>query len=166
MNILFLDIDGVVNRGRRALVGFNWADPECVRLLNNALSQTNAKVVISSSWRVGASLKELSNHFKNHFGIQADFIDMTPVINLDLPDCDFTCAAPRAMEIRDWLDRHPEVDNFAIIDDMDIFQGGEDEIVFEDQEIAEKFVRLPFFGGLDSESANKLKEILNKEKSQ
>lgn len=161
MKILFLDIDGVVNMGRKPGVGFNWADEKCVQLLNDVLRETGAKVVISSSWRVGSELQELANHFKNHFGIKADFIGMTPVINLEVDDEEFTTSAPRAMEIRDWLNRHPEITNFAVIDDMDIFTNFHNEINFEDQEIDQRFVRLSFFGGLHEEAARDLKRILN-----
>lgn len=47
MKILVLDIDGVLNR----LNGKLLFEPECVQHLNQILSVTEAKIVVSSSWR-------------------------------------------------------------------------------------------------------------------
>lgn len=161
MKVLFLDIDGVVNKGRRFRVGFDWADAKCVDFINEVIRKTGAKIVISSSWRIGSTLEELSDHFKNKFRIDGEFIGLTPAIDLEMEGMDHKVSAPRAMEVRDWLNDHPEVTSFAVIDDMDIFVGSEEEAVVEDAEIKQCFVKLDFFGGMTHDAKVKLIKILS-----
>ena len=73
--IVFLDIDGVLNyetyynkekvikrheiKEKGAPDGYEDICPDRVKLLNGFLEETGAKVVISSSWRIGRSIEEL-----------------------------------------------------------------------------------------------------------
>ena len=55
--IIFLDIDGVLNsetydKNRTA----GAIDPECAKRLNRIIKETNADIVISSSWKLSPSL--------------------------------------------------------------------------------------------------------------
>jgi hypothetical protein len=105
MKVIFLDIDGVLNseatpNPRR----FPYVvDPDSVVILKSVLEQTDAKVVLSSTWRVDA----VGLLAAKHFGIS--FVDATP----DEP------SAPRCGEISRWLYEHPEVRRYAVIDDSD-----------------------------------------------
>jgi hypothetical protein len=88
MKYLFLDIDGVMNHEQWLHLAYKqklpspefWFDPVCVDRLNRILSETGAKLVISSSWRSDPNLKEqfakvglptefdcTINLFKSHF---------------------------------------------------------------------------------------------------
>ena len=63
MNVIFLDFDGVLNSVRSCLAfkTFNTFDPVSVRLVNRLCDLADARIVVSSSWRIGhttASLKE------------------------------------------------------------------------------------------------------------
>lgn len=66
MKYLFLDIDGVMNHEQWLHLAHKknlsspefWFDPVCVDRLNRILSETGAKLVISSSWRSDPNLKE------------------------------------------------------------------------------------------------------------
>lgn len=150
--ILFLDIDGVVNRGRDQIRGFNWSDPDCVAMLNRVLRDTNADIVISSSWRIGSDLQELAKHFTSEFGIKGNFISMTPVLE-----------ASRAEEIHAWITNNNYTGQYAIIDDYNIFGAylGDEADVWDNAHIRKRFVRLQPWAGLDTDSMLKLIDILN-----
>jgi hypothetical protein len=110
MKIIFLDIDGVLNHeafykeryekrndGNVIEHPYNEIDSKCVANLNMLITDTNAKVVISSTWRhSGLSYCEdvLSYH-----GFMGDIIDVTP-------------SSPtrfRGLEILDWIKNNEEL---------------------------------------------------------
>lgn len=60
--VLFLDIDGVLNSLSSALAlgdTNHHLDPVCVGLIARLLKETDTKVVISSSWRIGRTVETL-----------------------------------------------------------------------------------------------------------
>ena len=71
--------------------------------LERLLERTAAKVVLSSTWRYDPA----GVFSAKQRGIS--FIDVTP----DLPD------KPRCVEILAWLEKHPNVNRFVVIDDED-----------------------------------------------
>lgn len=120
MRIIFLDIDGVLNsqayhykiggyRGSSRSAEF--LDPDAIERLNKIVESTEAKVVLSSSWRYGYinDIPGLRDMFERN-RIKVDVIDITPII-----------AGPRGAEIQSWLDEHKDVDieSFIIFDDSD-----------------------------------------------
>lgn len=77
-NLIFLDIDGVLNSTKhferifeaferckdilpnlRQFIHHKYLDYEAVDLLNKLIKETDAYIVISSTWRLGYSIKEL-----------------------------------------------------------------------------------------------------------
>lgn len=117
MKILFLDIDGVLNSQRFFNTlphGFTTTrsdeilDPEAIDRLNKIIRETGAKIVVSSSWRIGLSLVELQILLKDH-GVEGEVIGMTPSINKK--------GRVRGDEIQAWLNDHLEVIDFVILDD-------------------------------------------------
>lgn len=121
LKILFLDIDGVLNsrdfffRMRNIILSANEKiDPLAVARLNKITDATGAKIVISSSWRIGylSNLGGLVEFLKLH-NITGEIIDMTPLPN------DLNFSKPRWKEIRSWLHEHTEVTSFCILDDID-----------------------------------------------
>lgn len=73
MKIIFLDIDGVLNSEKWYTERFDKDlqsyplcefDPLCVEQLNILIQKTNAKLVISSTWRLGRTIDELKNLFE------------------------------------------------------------------------------------------------------
>jgi hypothetical protein len=126
MKILFLDVDGVLNSHAYSLER-NLADPDHERLptgslkdaagwvamidkkavtrLNTILAETNAKIVISSSWR-NAHPPMRMQKILNLAGMVGEVIDQTPVM-----------AGPRSWEIASWLGAHPKTSRFVILDD-------------------------------------------------
>lgn len=118
MNIIFLDIDGVLNSVDSAIAYHNWLprgsrqqmedrlDPVSIGLLKQLCDQTEAKIVISSTWRRGRTTKDFIKIFAAYGWHDAPVINRTPVLDTE-----------RGYEIQEWLDSHPEVTNYVILDD-------------------------------------------------
>lgn len=145
VNMIFLDIDGVLNSEAhlRRLDDQHrqrgHADPtrpkhettcECYRLerqidrnavtrLNRLVVKTGAKIVVSSSWRKLLDPPELHRILMNH-GLIAEIIGETPEGHTDpemLVTYGHIARIFRGHEIDLWLKRHPEVEHFVILDD-------------------------------------------------
>ena len=122
MNIIFLDVDGVLNTGRNQDIQeardgkstfhhqFSF-DDECMRNLKEIIIQFDAFVVISSSWRIEKNTiywSELLSNFRK-YEIEDRIIDKTAGFS-----------TIRGKEIKKWLDDNKEkVTNYIIIDDED-----------------------------------------------
>lgn len=146
MKVLFLDIDGVVNnvhtRERYADTYMLGIDTELAKIVKDIIAKTSCKVVLSSSWRQGAPLREWVR------GNVCEFIDVTP---------DFQRGAraglvPRNLEIQSWLSSH-KVKRFAILDDF-----AEAEIPW----CKEAFFKTDWQTGLTPYIAERVIEYLNK----
>lgn len=121
MKVIFLDVDGVLNKiseGRSTpikMVGelMTCADPEIVYRLNLMVDRTEAELVLSSSWRHQSDWREVMRAS----GIVKRFLDRTPKYSDHKKygiEHNLLC---RGHNIQDWLDEHPEVERYAIIDD-------------------------------------------------
>lgn len=140
MNVIFLDIDGVLNserlleqqlhlhrtavaetgpEHREACKCFDMEkniDPEAVEHLNRLIARTQSKVVISSSWRRLIDAPEIERILKLcHFNgvIIGDTPDAMNDLRFDMAPED----RDRGHEIAMWLKDHPEVERFVILDD-------------------------------------------------
>ncbi len=110
MKVIFLDIDGVLNsdeyfdkiRGKKIDGIENDVDIGKIKLLKKALVVTGAKVVLSSSWRYTRKGEELKKLLLR-FGIKTD---STPYIGNE-----------RGKEIKQWLENHPDTEDYVILDD-------------------------------------------------
>lgn len=104
--ILFLDIDGVICHSKmKARNKFNWTfDPLCIEQLNRLTDAFDARIVISSSWRVFHSLPELTPFLKQ-LGVKADVIGATPCHPQGI----------RGLEILEWLGTSAE--DYIVLDD-------------------------------------------------
>ncbi len=102
MKILFLDLDGCINNSHTPNDKDGYMiDPYLAFLVGKImLAVPDLKVVLSSSWRhCKESIKVVERRVVPIF-------DITPDTN--------TC---RGDEIKAWLDTHPEVTQYAILDD-------------------------------------------------
>lgn len=105
-NIIFLDIDGVLNfwgnMGEHMLL----CSTRCM-LLNLLVDITESKIVISSTWRSDESCKEKLNHFGIHENqFHTDW------------RTGFDPQRFRGNEIQEWVHGHKdEILNYVIIDD-------------------------------------------------
>ena len=149
MKVIFLDIDGVLNTGR--YLEELWSqdlgirdsrghlfDPKCVSRLRKFLDDTDIKIVISSTWRMDglSKMKELWHHRK----LPGEVIDVTPVHH----------HGPRGREIEAWLEKHPKVEKYAIIDD--------DSDMLPEQ--LSFFVKTTWQNGIEDKHIKQLEKIL------
>ena len=117
MRIIFLDIDGVLNNGKPGLI-----DRDCVGRLNRIVAATDAKIVLSSSWRYMVHRNDLSLAgfeflLRTHGATGVQVIGVTP------SDETFRCEPNiRGKQIRRWLanncDKH-QVETCVALDDTD-----------------------------------------------
>lgn len=138
-NVIFLDIDGVLQPGylqRRfkhdlealqlhlaekydrpeykqydkydlGAIYYDW-DQESVDNLKLLLNTRMAVIVLSSAWRRLKTIDSLKDYFRIH-DLDTFLVDFTPVM-------DGLC---RSVEIETYLNAHPEIGNFLILDDVD-----------------------------------------------
>lgn len=111
--VVFLDIDGCVTTAR---TGYRTADPDCVKWLNRLIEETDAKIVVSSTWRLGKDGLKFVRAFLKQWGVIGEVIGITP----DLTERRGAAVIPkdRGYEIDHFLIHHTEhIERFAIIDD-------------------------------------------------
>ena len=121
MKVIFLDIDGVLNvcLHKRDEFG-SLFHQQFMNNLKRVVDETNAKIVISSSWR-HSGLKVMQEMWKKR-NLAGEVIDVTanrPSNHKETMNLGFHERLERGFEIQDWLFKHPEVDRFVIIDDDD-----------------------------------------------
>jgi len=133
MKVLFLDFDGVLNSRQSQMFWDKKRDQKfwqeemysswegslleylahefCPIALSNVeeivAHVPDLKVVISSSWRVNNDVEGLKKILAPAKHLASRIIDVTPRFY----------GKKRGEEIQDWLDRHPEVTHYVIIDD-------------------------------------------------
>ena len=118
MKLIFLDIDGVMNcddyyvsnnfAEKRDEYGHLFYDVS-VYWLNKLINETEAKIVISSTWRMSG--KQIMKEMWKHRNMAGEVIDITPI----LPRIGKR-SAPRGLEIDYWLYEN-QVDSYMILDD-------------------------------------------------
>jgi hypothetical protein len=152
MKILFLDIDGVLNshedfRTTRSTTG-KVLNMDMVARLKTIIERTDAKVVISSTWR---RYPKHMRFFRDKTGIR--YIAMTPVIEM----AGSYLVGDRGEEIQRWMDTHKayDIESYVILDDENDFLPHQQE----------HFVETGYYhGGLLGQHVEKAVEILNKQK--
>jgi len=138
MKVLFLDIDGVLNSYQSATFWHNKRDQNkwenelyeawkgtlkeylalefCPIALSNleelCRRLPDLKIVVSSTWRLGETVESLKKIFSISSFISNAIIDVTPRLM-----CNSDYAPVRGDEIKAWLNKHPDVTNYVIIDD-------------------------------------------------
>jgi len=133
MRVCFLDFDGVLNshwfarqpQKREAEIEDD-LDPESIANLDCLLdSARDLKVVVSSSWRIIFKLPELVAFLGNRGLKNTDrFLDVTPSLS----------GEQRGAEILTWLQEHPEVSAYVVLDDDTDMAGVEEHFVHINRE--------------------------------
>lgn len=165
MKLIFLDFDGVMNcfekKADDSLPHQAWCPevmnafgisleifPEMVERLNRITDATDAKIIVSSSWRIGylAEWADVVIHLHN-IGVKGFILGRTPWSKHD-SDMD-----TRGKEIEAWLKSHPNenVESFVILDDSEL---GLDSL-------NNNFVRTDFQKGMQDNHVERAIEILN-----
>jgi hypothetical protein len=112
--IIFLDIDGVLNRSPgSARATDHIVDLDLLGRLKSLVASTNACIVLASTWRHEADGARKARE------VGIPFEDMLPDLR----------PHSRGTEVKAWLANHPSVERFAIIDDDD--DGYEDMPLFQ-----------------------------------
>lgn len=142
MNIVFLDIDGVLNR--YCDKSYDDFYPELMALVNQ-LIHPEVKFVLSSNWRYAHSLEEMREGLAE-YGFKGDLIDMTPIL-----DKGFRSQVSRGQEIEMWLNSHKgEYDKYVILDDANL----------ECPAVEDNWVRVHSMTGLTQDLIDRAKIIL------
>lgn len=118
MKAIFLDVDGVLNNEKHIVALYdllgdklahrlrNWygqtiLDYKCCELIKKLIKATNAKVVLSSTWRLGTKDCGIVED-----ELEQELYGITPYLG-----------KIRGEEISLYLKEHPEIKNYVIIDD-------------------------------------------------
>jgi hypothetical protein len=111
--IIFLDFDGVLNsqlyytsgrHGARTISFAHDIDPESVKNLNYIIEKTGAKVVVSSTWRLGRTVEELQSILEQN-GFVGEVIGTTK----DLRHGEGGGSILRGNEILCWIKEHQDL---------------------------------------------------------
>ena len=94
---------------------WNNTDPAAAALIKRIIKETGCKVVLSSTWRMYPDSRKAVREQV------CDYIDCTK----DLQRGEKRGAVDRGVEVQEWLDRHPEVKTYAILDDDADFLPGQ-----------------------------------------
>lgn len=154
MKILFLDFDGVVSTFEKG-----WRlDEEKLFLLKEIIDKTNAKIVVSSSWKVGYNNvdkfietlggRRKSETIKNNGNMYQWFCN-------NIYDITDSNGSWRGDEIQRWIDAHKEeIESYVILDD--------DSDMRENQLF--NFVQTDGYEGITSREVKLCTKILNNER--
>lgn len=122
MRVVMLDIDGVLNSSAYLLrpdvldeLEAGAIDPILVARLNRLVAATGAVVVVSSSWRYGRTVDRLREILESR-GFIGVVHDKIPDFSKRTESGNLYASPERGDEIRGWLDEHPEVTAFVVLD--------------------------------------------------
>jgi len=147
--ILFLDVDGVLNH-RAIFLGKRSGPPLCpaaIARLRRVVDLAKCSVVLSSTWR---TLDLYVEQLRAAGGFPNPHSDWRTVEMHGRVENGIIIPDPRGAEIAEWLSRHPEVTQYAIVDD--------DGDMLPEQ--MPYFVQTSFDAGLTDEHAARLTALL------
>lgn len=152
MKIIFLDIDGVLNdtlttaREPHGCIGI---DDDKVKRLRKIVKKTGACIILTSTWRIGweheedqcSDLAKYMNRKLRREGLH--IIGKTDHM------------ADRGQEIREWLNKHKNIEGWIVLDDC-VFPD------YEKYQIMDMLVKTNFYhGGLKDDHVDKAVIMLN-----
>lgn len=152
MKIIFLDFDGVISTYEK---GWRF-DVEKIKLLKEIVDKTDAKIVVTSSWKRGFT--EVDNFIKSFYDKPRNK-DLKKVTIFDwfansIYDITDNNGSWRGDEIQRWIDKHnEEIESYVILDDDSDFH---DNQLFN-------FVQTDTYEGITSREVKLCIKILNSE---
>jgi hypothetical protein len=157
--IIFLDFDGVLNsqlwyvrtKGSRERDDL---DKEAIGFLNTLIKNTGAKVVVTSTWRLGRTVEELQEILDRN-GFKGEVIGKTKELRLgEDGDCIL-----RGNEILQWMKAHPEILGTPYWDYKHyvIFDDDSDMLYWQKN----NFIHIDSYAGLSPNSIFHAEKILN-----
>lgn len=158
MKVIFLDIDGVLNSREWLMSGeceepnnydemWKHLSPEHVERLSDIIDATNAKIVLSSSWRMWTTNEKMIDHLNKRLKRDWPFIGQT--------DRKSQTWDERALLIKKWLGENPKVVQYVILEDE---TGHKHYKEFH----SGHFIEIDFNTGLTEKAKDEAIEILNK----
>ena len=159
--VIFLDLDGVVNRTRAAT--HIRLDDDLMARLRDLVAETGAVLVLSTFWRPFLTYVQYILH---RYGIPAECVigrtpgvcEATSYANGSMGTqlfsesaFDDTQYANRAAEIHAWLSAHPKVTRYVVLDDR---------ASASDARLAPRFVQCDSTVGLTDADAARCRELL------
>ena len=91
MNIIFLDVDGVLNSTNKLIEVYNKTkkqhsgysypfDEKCLENLKTLVNKTNSKIVISSTWRKNEKGRRILLNALKEYELDKEIIGYTPIL--------------------------------------------------------------------------------------
>ena len=148
MKTIFLDHDGVIclstewggrfkkqTEARRKLsqsidslpveARFDNFNKKAIEILNEILEETGAEIVVSSDWKRWANVEELGEYYE-----QQGIVKKPIAFTKNLKECEVPQNFPwsrtydleqsRSLEIKQYLQDHPEITHWVAVDDLDM----------------------------------------------
>ena len=107
-------------------VRFDDFDKKAIKILNEILEETGCEIVISSDWKLNATLEELGDYYESQ-GIIKRPIALTPNIqhctvhgNVFIWSSQWDLEQTRTIEIRQYIHDHPEITHWVAVDDLNM----------------------------------------------
>ena len=145
MKVIFLDFDGVITIPPRWYI-----KADKIKYIKRIVDETDAKIVVSSSWRMDTVEETKDSIIYKEKRCPRNQMLYWLIDNLY--DVTHTYKTLRGQEIKDWLEEHPEVENYVIIDD--------DNDMLDEQ--LYHFVQTNFEDGITEVEAVRAIKVLNK----
>lgn len=164
--VLFLDIDGVLNcMTPIPSDDHEWVDldewryglnPQLVARLRFIMSNTNCRIVVSSSWRLHETYAPYQPD-RNWRDVLAEMLHRTRD-EVFAGQTGHDQMGRRGMEIKQWLSEHPEVDAYCVVDDEVV-----DIVPYVDNS---RVVKTDMKYGLTIEDARRIIDVLRNNKGE
>lgn len=138
---IMLDIDGVLNSHRTAIAYgqtlHRKLDPVAVAILYHIVTNADAKIVISSSWRYGPDWLTLIWGCLREAGWPCDSGPLIPSENCPIIDrTPLVGGSIRGDKIDQWLKNNPEYNDYIILDDnSDMLESQKDRFIKCDEHV-------------------------------
>lgn len=158
MKVIFLDIDGVLNSEKFLEHNKNQAiDRNSVGILKNIIDKTGAVIVMSSGWRLwfDDNMLPQDGYSQCLYEILCEFnlklFGKTPDFSTEEIRTRKTFSHVKAKEIIAWLNEHEFVDNYVVIDDLDL----------KNEEINAHLVKINGQVGITEADARRVIDMIN-----
>lgn len=161
MKVIFLDVDGVLNsmdwfEKTKGAKGYREINPQKVEFLKEIVEKTNAKIVLSSTWRGLAKSETEEEH-----PMYSYLVDTLRKYGMEIYKHTPYIGQNRPKEIKSWLEKNTAegIESFVSLDD----DFSEED--YKEYGIQSFLVKTSFYekeGGLRQEHVERAIEILNK----
>ena len=133
---------------------FDNFNTKAIKILNKILEETNAEIVISSDWKRWANVEEMGEYYESK-GIKKKPIAFTPNLGnctwyIDAYPAGFIWSRAweleqtRTIEIKQYLNDHPEITHWVSVDDLRMGKSGMDySVPYEHEWGLDNFVETP-----------------------